>query len=819
MLDTIIDPTYTTVKALEGRQMDESKERGPEKEPKDEGAGINRRTFLGALGAAVVAGGLGGSGSSKLSGQEPTYWFYDSFGNVVALDQDAIDAGVVPPPLPMGVNPPGTPGPPPPSSSFTYVNGGYPQPNILLIMVDQLRYPRWLTSAQKALFNSTIMPNVYGSSGSSGLAQKSTSFTNYFVTANACTPSRSAILTGLYAQQTCMFVTNNKAPSLQPWNGGTGFPSIGDVLIQSLNTNADGSGPMSTPYDTAWIGKWHVSDFDFTMTGGNGPADYGFTSPYNIPTPAGGNSFSGYPNSAVGYQSPNGAQNEGAGGDTLGNSVSPWVPTFSYNFLATPADPSTLNANGLNIQPFNPPYYQLSDAAIYHAFKEVWLPNHPNTEPASWFLGLSFVNPHDITYFPWAYGLGSLCEVGGNFNCATMPGNSGYLPPPVLGWIDTYDNSESLNFMGLPWTFYNAQGTLATGLPPSDWNNSEDPEAMPYMTGGMPGGKPGLQAYFENTKNETVGSMDSAEGWCTFLNYYYWMQNLTDTLIGNVLLHVATQFGSSTKAPVIIFTSDHGDFGGSHNIHGKGGALYDECYNVPLLVRWRNQVGPLTRSFTCSSVDLMPFIYSAALGNESWRSSSGDIVNYLQGRESIFDVIMNTSSAQRRTVNLPNASGAIVSLPYVLLTTDEYQKATLWDGSTPQPSHAVGFRVVDHLYRGQFSNAAANFYGGGKLGMYTFWENCNTYPKTTDVQKEFYDYYQNNYGELGNDAYQGGVFNSATAGLYLNAYNSIMAGEMYNVYPQIAIGHNTGFTTYINYANSACPGDFPTSPPDAIPPG
>ena len=45
----------------------------------------------------------------------------------------------------------------------------------------------------------------------------------------------------------------------------------------------------------------------------------------------------------------------------------------------------------------------------------------------------------------------------------------------------------------------------------------------------------------------------------------------------------------------------------------------------------------LARAFVCSSVDMLPFIYTLALGNESWRCNPGDIVNYLDGRESIND--------------------------------------------------------------------------------------------------------------------------------------------------------------------------------------
>ena len=48
------------------------------------------------------------------------------------------------------------------------------------------------------------------------------------------------------------------------------------------------------------------------------------------------------------------------------------LPSFTYNVAA--GDPLDVNAGGLNIHP--PSGFQLSDAAIYHAFHSYWLPNH-----------------------------------------------------------------------------------------------------------------------------------------------------------------------------------------------------------------------------------------------------------------------------------------------------------------------------------------------------------------------------------------------------------------------------------------------------------
>ena len=797
---------------MDDARDNESNEQKPEQQA---GGGIDRRKFLGALGAAAAAGAFLGRGG-PLKAQDAVYWFYDSFGNVVPAAADAIAAGILPPPLPEGVS----------AGSFspltscdeTYVTGGYAQPNILVIMVDQMRLPRWLTPSQRSTLFSNIMPNVYGS-GSSSLAYNAVNLPNYFVADTACTPSRATFLTGLYAQQTCIFQTQSLGatpPSLQPYNNGAGFATIGDVLRQRLPINCDG-GVNSLPYDTAWIGKWHVSDLAFGTgadpTGANGPLDYGFTSQFCIPT----NAYSTPYHNA--YPSPNGMENESTGGDNLIGGL----PQFTYNTAA--GDPGDVNAHTLNIHP-RTGYLQLSDAAIYHAFHSYWL----NTAPSPWFLALSFVGPHDIQSFPWAFGLssnlnGQACGPSNDFACSSHGPTVGFYPPPVLGWTDNYDSANIVSFNGLP-SLYNA-----SSAPPNGWNNTESPESNLY---GSAGGKPVMQAYFQSQVDAQAGHIYTANGWNTFLNYYYWLHGSVDTLIGLVLNDIRGIYKSGhSKEPVIIFTSDHGDYAGSHSMHAKAGALYDESLNVPLLIHMKNQVNATSRNFLCSSVDMLPFIYTLALGNESWRSNPNDMVSYLNNRESIFDSIMYGNADSRRLAPYTNQGGfghTGSPLPYVLHTTDEYPEAA-YPAGDPVPSHAIAFRTLDKTVVYQDGNTGMNFFGGGKLGMYTAWLNCTTYPDAarTDArapQFEFYDYYPpgNNYGEMGNDAFNSGwAWNAATAGVYLNSYNNIMGQELYRIDPKFQNAFNTAFNAYMNFLGStqgggpSCTG-IEVGPPNTIPP-
>ena len=224
---------------------------------------LSRREFVGAIAGAAIVGAIA---VENAAGQNAFPLYQDSFGNVAPAAGDALNVGAYPPPVYTG-----GPGP-------STVTPGYAQPNILMIIVDQLRSPRWLPPGGQAAIDQ-LTPNI------AFLRDHSFNFPNYFVAATDCTPCRATLLTGLYAQQTYVLKTqvSTAEPALQ-----TGFPTFGAALAQQAN------------YVTCWIGKWHVSDFipqQPNMPGPNGPGDYGFTAgALNLPKDATLASPSGYAN-------------------------------------------------------------------------------------------------------------------------------------------------------------------------------------------------------------------------------------------------------------------------------------------------------------------------------------------------------------------------------------------------------------------------------------------------------------------------------------------------------------------------------------------
>ena len=819
--------------------------------------------------------------------------FLDSFMQVVPCASDTAAAGIIPPPILQSPQTNGgadvhrrrrhfglfsrkpqphpdvqtpllgclsrivSPGPTTPSP-------GYPKYNMLMLIVDQMRAPRWLPTNGGQAALDAILPNI------ANLRNHSYVFENCYAAATNCSPSRSALMTGLYAPQTCVFVTQDPPasplpypPSLQPYNGGQGFLSIANVLSQT---------DPALNYYCVHFGKWHLSDNpqenNYSCNpgsgpnpGGNGPSDYGFTAPknYDIPTPPTLPQDSPYPSP---YPSPNGESNQGNSGDFLGTqTVNPIGDVPAYNpslGCGLPAqDPCpapqyyssiTLNAPGA--------YNQLNDTATADAFT-AWLSAVGSALNPSqyWFAVVSFVNPHDISQFPYAFGLidpHSPCGPPNEYFCE--PSNPsfnpfGYQPPTVPPSTVTAPVPYSSVHSGeleatsiAPFPYYPAgsgaplYANNASGLPQNlyptvsgyntAWNYSDHPQ-----TYNPPSGKPNLQGSFLlSTKNLTGQILDSAgtdpTGWCTFLNYYIWMQACVDQQIGNVLYATEPPPGGNPSLAaypavaantLVLFTADHGEYGGSHGLHAKGGALYDEAINVPLFVSLPGQraAAPgVARSYVCSGVDILPFLYSFALGNESWRYNPNDIVSYLAGRESLMDAIFagTGSSIQRRLSGFANTNPTPSSCyqPYVLHTCDESWNLALTE-PTNYPPHAVAYRTIDdtlQAFSGQQRDQGP--FGGGKLGVYSYWAAGGIAPIQDSTQQfEFYNYQQNapgnsgnlnpNLGEIGNDWWASNNSN-AQGGLYQADFQSHrVQNELTYIDPKIQTAHSNALALWNSY--------------------
>jgi arylsulfatase A-like enzyme len=558
-----------------------------------------------------------------------------------------------------------------PDPAATDIPNVVSKPNILILMVDQLRLPNYWLNASQALIFDSICPNI------ANIRKNAVTMANCYVAATACTPSRSAMLTGLYAHQTAMFLTQvrKNEPSLN-----TGFPTFASAL-QVINQNYQGN--------VFWYGKWHVSN-------------YGIQTPTSDTLPAYGFNSSHKPNWPSVYGSPIGTGNEGANG------------------IFTSRGNQTVVFNGATCYGSNYDVdWAASDAGIANSFITDW---HGGLLPTSnWCIGVSFVNPHDMSQFP------------------------NYFPPPY-GIVNANTNA------GFPWDcaadFYpassNYTNTMFSAIP-TGWNY----ENVAYKN-------LALQPWYENQFTTLYGSISEngpTVSYIDFLNWYYFLISQVDFQIGLVLKEVfPSTYPPQGGAPIsnntaIIFLSDHGDYGGSHGLHGKGGAVYDEAIRVPLFIVLPGQSGAIVRDQMCSLVDFFKLI--AEFGNggpiSDWTVPPYNAYIDQAQRESIFNYCYNNTSEQYRLVNLAYTYPPGPT-PYILTTTDEF-----W---TPANCNLQAHVVAMRTKSLGDNKDLLNFYTGAKYGIYSTWVlgDAPTVDVTQNQQYEYYDYhYLANRGELGND--------------------------------------------------------------------
>jgi arylsulfatase A-like enzyme len=297
------------------------------------------------------------------------------------------------------------------------------------------------------------------------------------------------------------------------------------------------------------------------------------------------------------------------------------------------------------------------DPHIAHQFKD-WFAHEGGSEP--WCTTVSFVNPHDIAWwYKWSDRVPAELE-----------------SPRVVG-----------------------------RLPP----NFETPELL------IERNKPLLQRSLQDTAAASFGQVpftgpEMTSTWLPFLDLYMKLQREVDKHIGHVLrtLQSRPEVAANT---VVVFTSDHGEYGASHGLRGKGAAAYEEATRVPLIVK--DPRGVLTRAPAqvrnqlSSSVDVAPLLLTIATGSNEWR------------RESHYSHL-----AERLDLAAILADPAAPGRPYVLHATDEIvTEYAIEPYAADAPLHVVALRTPS-----------------AKYATYSNWPLEGIVPQTAGQEIELYDY-------------------------------------------------------------------------------
>jgi arylsulfatase A-like enzyme len=297
------------------------------------------------------------------------------------------------------------------------------------------------------------------------------------------------------------------------------------------------------------------------------------------------------------------------------------------------------------------------DPAIAAQFAE-WLRAEGTRQP--WCATVSFVNPHDIA---WWYRFTSQIPLESS--------------PPAL----------------------------ATALPP----NFETPETLEAQR------KPLLQRSLQDTAARSFGAVpftgpEALSVWTGLMDTYLMLQSYVDAQIGAVLAALAAQPAVHANT-VVIFTSDHGEYGGSHGMRGKGASAYEEAIRVPLYVRdFRGLVTAAPargRTQLTSSVDIVALLLTLATGSREWRRESR--YRHLATRHDLAAICAHPSAPGR---------------PWVLHATDEdVTEFATEPYAADAPRHVVALRTQR-----------------GKLALYSNWQAGTIALEPAGQEFELYDY-------------------------------------------------------------------------------
>ena len=516
------------------------------------------------------------------------------------------------------------------------------RPNILVIKVDELRFPSVFPPGINGVddFLKQFMPNVYQ------LWQNGVKFTSHYTAACACTPARGTIITGLYSQQSWLVQTVTAAPgapaSLQPWLNPA-YPTYGKLLRR-------------VGYQTPYIGKWHVS-----IPRKNTPRldEYGFD--------------------GLTWPDPTGANLQG----TVGDETNTYTPLPDINpGLQEPA-----------------PY--LNDKDIANQGVQ-WLRQNGADGTAPWCLTVSFVNPHDKEFF-WAGTEFQTYNQLFNSQSAYQPftyysyndQNPSLNTPPLVPWDqDLLKSPPSLGYPAVPpnWELADqlkankpSTQSFARLFSEAVWGGVTDDPAQQGFTIAQypsdPNNNPICKSYGQLVGLLGVGKAPYTY-WQRSLDSYTQIMTVVDGVIGQVMGAFSELPMSVQQNTVIVFMSDHGEYAGAHGfLSGKVGSLYDEAFHVPLIVvdpsgRFTADIEPPRQGLT-SSVDVLPLLVSLGHGGgRSWlRGNLGQI--YAE-RHDLLPMLRSSQAPGR---------------DYVLLATDESVPAYLNFNSSP--SHLVGVRTQE----------------------------------------------------------------------------------------------------------------------------
>ncbi|MCP3098447.1 sulfatase-like hydrolase/transferase [Myxococcus sp. K15C18031901] len=446
------------------------------------------------------------------------------------------------------------------------------RPNILLLTVDQLMFPRFAYGPYGG-FHPGIK-DILGFIDAGGddnpfrkffpgfaaLRQNAAIFRNHTIAASACIPSRAAIYTGQYGTRTGVTQTDGLFKSGDaaafPWLAADGIPTIGHWF-------------QKAGYHTHYFGKWHVSN----------PPEHSLKR-------------YGFDDWELSYPEPHGSSV-----NNLGAFRDIGFADLACDFLRRMA--------------LGQPYNRALAEQAYVAPRA----DPPSTTPQPWLAVASFTNPHDIATYP---------ILPRQLDPNALP--VGPLHVPTEGTRSTTPVSGSLTFPLNPLNFPQDNARLPANVHDTLVNKPRCQRDYAYKMGLALAAKTGLALHQAKEEIDPVTvtlnsgipfQLTAAPDVSTlrFNQYYAWLIHLVDGHIARVL-RTLDESGLRENT-LVVFLSDHGEYAGAHGyMMEKWHTAYQEALHVPLVVQFppQQQLPPATRRIDAltSHVDILPTLLGLA---------------------------------------------------------------------------------------------------------------------------------------------------------------------------------------------------------------
>lgn len=129
-------------------------------------------------------------------------------------------------------------------------------------------------------------------------------------------------------------------------------------------------------------------------------------------------------------------------------------------------------------------------------------------------------------------------------------------------------------------------------------------------------GKPGLH----RRESESWGKVTEEDYRQGRAHYYAYTEQL-DAQVGRIL-DALDKTGQAANT-LVVYTTDHGDMVGAHRMWVKGWIPYEECYRVPLIVRWPGMVKPGSRTARLVQTHGLAHTYVGAAGADKMPYADG----------------------------------------------------------------------------------------------------------------------------------------------------------------------------------------------------